>query len=79
MFLRFANESFYSFIYFHLHSYFKDLEWPSDDEEGLNDEIYAQSQTSSHGPSSDSQQPDMEMYPGKNDNPSRVRSDYHKK
>ncbi|CAF4821365.1 unnamed protein product [Rotaria sp. Silwood1] len=48
-----------------------DLEWPSDDEEGLNDEIYAQSQTSSHGPSSDTQQPDLEMYPGKNDNPSR--------
>ncbi|CAF3421133.1 unnamed protein product [Rotaria socialis] len=48
-----------------------DLEWPSDDEEGLNDEIYAQSQTSSHGPSSDSQQIDLEMYPGKTDNPSR--------
>ncbi|CAF1228964.1 unnamed protein product [Adineta steineri] len=48
-----------------------DLEWPSDDDEALNDEIYAQSQTSSHGPSSDSQQPDLEMYPGKNDNPSR--------
>ncbi|CAF3798953.1 unnamed protein product [Rotaria magnacalcarata] len=48
-----------------------DLEWPSDDEEGLNDEIYAPSQTSSHGPSSDSQLPDLEMYPGKNDNPSR--------
>ncbi|CAF2495810.1 unnamed protein product [Rotaria sp. Silwood2] len=48
-----------------------DLEWPSDDEEGLNDEIYAPSQTSSHGPSSDSQQPDLEMYPGKTDNPSR--------
>ncbi|CAF0748466.1 unnamed protein product [Rotaria sordida] len=48
-----------------------DLEWPSDDEEGLNDEIYAPSQTSSHGPSSDGQPPDLEMYPGKNDNPSR--------
>ncbi|CAF0830740.1 unnamed protein product [Adineta steineri] len=48
-----------------------DLEWPSDDEEGFNDEIYAQSQTSSHGPSLDSQQTDVEMYPGKTDNPSR--------
>ncbi|CAF3413360.1 unnamed protein product [Rotaria sp. Silwood1] len=48
-----------------------DLEWPSDDEEGLNEEIYAPSQTSSHGPSSDGQQVDLEMHPGKNDNPSR--------
>ncbi|CAF2404143.1 unnamed protein product [Rotaria sp. Silwood2] len=48
-----------------------DLEWLSDDEDGLNEEIYAQSQTSSHGPSSDGQQVDLEMYPGKNDNPSR--------
>ena len=38
----------------------------------MNDEIYAQSQTSSHGPSLDSHQQDLEMYPGKNDNPSRV-------
>ncbi len=50
----------------------QDLEWPSDDEEGFNDEIYTQSQTSSHPPSSDSQQIDLEMYPGNNDNPSRV-------
>ncbi|CAF0842542.1 unnamed protein product [Adineta ricciae] len=48
-----------------------DLEWPSDDEEGFNDEIYAPSQASSHGPSVDSQQTDMEMHPGNNDNPSR--------
>ncbi|CAF0964857.1 unnamed protein product [Rotaria sordida] len=49
-----------------------DLEWPSDDDEGLNEEIYAQSQASSYGPSSDGQQVvDLEMYPGKNDNPSR--------
>jgi len=39
----------------------------------MNEEIYAPSQTSSHGPSSESQQADYEMYPGKADNPSRVR------
>ncbi|CAF1207289.1 unnamed protein product [Adineta ricciae] len=48
-----------------------DLEWPSDDEDGGNEDVYAQSQTSSHGPSSDSQQVDYEMYSGNNDNPSR--------
>ncbi|UJR28554.1 hypothetical protein I4U23_009788 [Adineta vaga] len=48
-----------------------DLEWPSDDEDVVNEDIYAQSQTSSHGPSSDSQQLDGEMNPGNSDNPSR--------
>ncbi|CAF1435634.1 unnamed protein product, partial [Adineta ricciae] len=48
-----------------------DLEWPSDDEDGGNEDVYAQSQTSSHGPSSDSQQVDYDMYSGNNDNPSR--------
>ncbi|CAF0749430.1 unnamed protein product [Didymodactylos carnosus] len=48
-----------------------ELEWPSDEEDGLGDEIYAPSQASSHGPSSDSVREDVEIYPGKNDNPSR--------
>ncbi|CAF0738628.1 unnamed protein product [Didymodactylos carnosus] len=48
-----------------------ELEWPSDEEDGFADEIYAPSQASSHGPSSDSVREDVEIYPGKNDNPSR--------
>ncbi len=44
----------------------QELEWPSDeDEDGFNDEVYGQSQTSSHGYN---QQNELEI----DDNPSRV-------